>query len=143
MDYTFLHEFMLPVCICVLLPVSVVWIVVSFRRHAIDKKAEIVSKCVESGIEVDPAIFAERRRTRTLKTRLLGMLGFGVALLIIGASLAAAVFVSGLELLSVTGYCAIGALAAGAGLLVWYLVGRKLLAEDILREQEELKTSGK
>ena len=40
--------------ICVILPVMIVWIVSRVRQNEINRKAEIMLKALEAGVEINP-----------------------------------------------------------------------------------------
>lgn len=89
-----LEAFLLPVCICVLLPVSIVTLVMMASRHEADRKAEVMLKAIESGQNVPADYFNSNKKTdapKTLKERLLKRChagcvctGIGIAFLAVG-----------------------------------------------------------
>ena len=62
---------MLPVAICVILPVLIVYIVGRVRKNETDRKAEIMLKAIENGATVDPNFFKPAKKQRTIKQELL------------------------------------------------------------------------
>ena len=48
-----------PIGICVVLPVMLVWLVTRVRRNEFDKKAEVMIKAIESGATIDSDLFKE------------------------------------------------------------------------------------
>ena len=136
----FFVAFLLPVCIVVVLPVAIV-LIISFNTKAkYEKKFSFLEKCVENGVEINPDLIVDQGKKAlsskaTLKTMLLNRLAGGVSFLLIGIGL----FIS-----SVTFYTkdlflpGIALIAVGIGLLVWYFIGKKMLAEDIKDEKEAL-----
>ena len=40
---------LVPIFICVILPIAIVWLVVRARKHEMDKKTEIMLKAIEAG----------------------------------------------------------------------------------------------
>ena len=69
-----LIDILMPICICVVLPVAIVWIVSHYRRLDTDRKAEVMIKAIESGTPVDPAFFKPQKKDRTVKQDLLDRL---------------------------------------------------------------------
>ena len=136
----FFVAFLLPVCIVVVLPVAIV-LIISFNTKAkYEKKFSFLEKCVENGVEINPDLIVDQGKKAlsskaTLKTMLLNRLAGGVSFLLIGIGL----FIS-----SVTFYTkdlflpGIALIAVGIGLLIWYFIGKKMLAEDIKDEKEAL-----
>ena len=91
---------------------------------------------VENGQEVDPALFADAKSSKTLKMRLLNKLVWGMVLFMTGAGmLVGAPFVDDPEGLFITGgICA----AVGAALLVAFFVGRKWMKPEIESEERQM-----
>ena len=52
-----------PIGICVVLPVMLVWLVTRVRRNEIDKKAEVMIKAIQSGVTNDSDVYKERSVT--------------------------------------------------------------------------------
>ena len=83
-------EIIVPIGVCVVLPVMVVWLVFRSRNHIVDRKAEVLLKAIENGQDIDPEMFASADRSkRSLKMNLLGRLQTGIILVIMGAGLVA------------------------------------------------------
>ena len=134
-------EFLLPFCVVVLLPVAIVSTISFNNKAKYEKKFSFLEKCVENGVEINPDLIVDRGKKSlsskaTLKTMLLNRLAGGICSLLIGI---------GLFIWSVTFYIkdtfllpAIALIAIGIGLLVWYFIGKKMLAEDIKDEKEAL-----
>ncbi len=131
--------FLLPLCIAVGLPIAIVLIISHNNKAKYEKKLSFLEKCVENGVEINPDLVGQGKKSLSskaiLKTMLLNRLAGGICSLLIGIGL----FIS-----SVTFYTkdlflpGIALIAVGIGLLVWYFVGKKMLAEDIQAEQELL-----
>jgi hypothetical protein len=137
------YEILIPLGVCVILPVMIVWLVSRVRQKEIDRKAEIMLKAIEAGVEIDPELFGENKKTEVprakIKSKLLDKLSgacitslMGVAFLIIrflGFSPDWAIYfpLAGVVLL-----------AAGIGLFVSYFVGKKFLAKEIEAEERGL-----
>jgi len=137
-----LTNFGMPVFICVLLPVVVVWIIARTKQHETNRKAEIMLKAIEAGVEIDPALFGDNKKKEPrmkVKSDLLDKRSgacitslMGVALLVIrylGFDPAWAIY------LSLAGAVL---LAIGIGLFISYFVGKRFLAKEIEAEEKEL-----
>lgn len=84
-----LTNFGLPVFICVVLPVTIVWLVARTRQQETDRKAEIMLKAIEAGVPVDMTQFEPTKKQkgpRSIKQDLLeklngacitGLMGLG------------------------------------------------------------------
>ena len=70
-----LFEVMIPIGICVVLPIIIIALVLRARRHEVDKKTELMMKAVENGSQLDPAFFQPTNCCRkTVKDKLMGWL---------------------------------------------------------------------
>ncbi|MBQ3765574.1 MAG: hypothetical protein II874_02405 [Bacteroidales bacterium] len=135
------NEFLTTIGICVVLPVLIVWIVGRVRQNATNRKAEIMLKAIESGVEIKPDLFkTSRPKKASIKKGLLeklngacitGMLGFALLLLMLLGSLRGA-FANYLPLATAM------LLAVSAGLFVSYFAGKKMLAKEIEAEEKDL-----
>ena len=67
-------SFVLPIFVCVVLPVMVVWLALRARQHSTDKNAEIMLKAIESGATIDPNLLKPQTEQKSLKEKLLGRL---------------------------------------------------------------------
>ena len=138
-----LMETLVPIFICVVLPVAIVWIVSHYRRLATERKAEVMLKAIESGTPVDPEFFKPVKKAQSIKEKLLERLNgacitglMGAAFLIISWVFPEANFVVPATLLPVAGAVM---LAIGIGLLIVYFVGKKMLAKEIEAEEKNLQ----
>lgn len=67
---------LIPIGICVVLPVLVIWLALRNQQHEVDKKTEVMLKAIENGAELDPAFFqqATKRQPKNVKDKLMGYL---------------------------------------------------------------------
>lgn len=77
---------LLPICICVVLPIMLVWLITRARQHEMDKKSEIAIKAIENGAQIDPNLFARtvKPAKRTMKEKFFRRLKAGIILLAVG-----------------------------------------------------------
>lgn len=64
-------NFLIPIGICVVLPVMIVWLVMRRRQHEMDKKTEVMLKAIEAGAKIDAGFFTGHQEALTIKERLL------------------------------------------------------------------------
>ena len=140
---------LVPICICVVLPVVVVWLICRVRRNETDRKAEIMLKALENGATIDAEFFKSPSNQKTLKERLLGRLTGACVTGLLGV-----VFLTiGIIYFSRIGwdiddpyliFLIIGGalLAVGIALFLVYLLGKRFLAKDIDAEEKRI-TEGK
>ena len=79
--FTILRNFietLVPLGICVILPIIVITLALRTRRHEIDKKTEVMMKAIENGAQLDPAFFESAAKAgckeKTVKDKLMGYL---------------------------------------------------------------------
>ena len=144
MNVTVMENILVPIFICVILPICIVWLITRARQHETDKKTEIMLKAIESGNPVDPAMFKTKQpRTRGIKEELLDKFTgacvtsfMGIAFLVIG-------FVTdnpkAVWFMQTTPWAGAILLAIGAALFLSYLVGKRTLAKEIEAEEKNLE----
>ena len=142
-----MEHILIPLGICVVLPVLIVWIIARTRKNETDRKAEVMLKAIEAGATVDMNQFnTEKKAPKTIKQELLEKLNgacitslMGLAFLALslwsefGRGLPDDLFME--DLLPVAG-CVM--LAVGVGLFISYFTGKRLLAKDIEAEEKKL-----
>ncbi len=145
-----LVNFGLPVFICVVLPVSIVWLIARTRQQETNKKAEIMLKAIEAGVPVDMTQFEpakKQKASKSIKQDLLeklngacitGLMGIGFLTLGILRTLnwefGRHVFMNKFWL---PAGCVL--LAVGIGLFISYFAGKKLLAKEMEAEEKKLE----
>lgn len=137
-----LAEILIPLGICVVMPVSIVWLSLRSKNHSVDKRTEVLLKSVENGAEIDTNLLMDSvTGPKTLKLRLLNRLQAGCILTLIGiASLVLCLTVP--EMQEMNFYLGTATfLALGAGFLIGYFVGRRFLASEIKAEEEQAAMS--
>ena len=139
-----MRDIIVPIGICVVLPVMLVWLVTRVRRNEIDKKTEVMLKAIESGATIDSDLFKEApKKRKSTKERLLNRLVCGCAASIIGAALTAIGIIPWMTLeddtfapLLIFGGIS---LAVGIALFIGFFVGRKMLAKEMEAEEKSLE----
>ena len=132
-------DFIVPTGICVVLPITIVWLVMRARQNETNKKAEIMLKAIESGAPVCPDFFHNAQEHGPLK------LSSGCVMSFIGAFLLASGIFCGIKFgWSLQGSPA-SILVLGGGILfaigiaylIVYFTGKKMLAREIEAEERE------
>lgn len=137
---------MIVVCggVCVALPIVIVSMVMRARTHRMDKKMEILMKAVENGQQVDPALLVTAQtggRKYSLKKNILNRLLFGVIFSTAGLMLLIVDVLSGSKVIYMDKLSLLLSLlfiSIGAGLLISYFIGRRLLAKEMEIEEKQL-----
>lgn len=63
-----MEDIILPIFMCVVMPVAIVWLVMRAKQNETNKMAEIMLKAIEAGIPLDPDFF--KTQTWTLQKSL-------------------------------------------------------------------------
>jgi len=141
---------LVPLGVCVVLPVLIVWIIGRVRQNDTNRKAEVMLKAIESGQSFDPELFATPRKKQTIKQELLDKLSGACITTLMGVAFLTAgllyvyhpvwrAFISPSLMLVAGGVM----LAVGIGLFVSFYVGKKMLAKEIEAEERALSEERK
>ena len=136
----YLMNTLVPIAICVVLPVLIVFIIGRVRQNETNRKAEIMLKAIENGQSIDPEIFKSSKSKGSIKKDLLEKLNGACITFLMGLAFLL------LYLFKVTTfgfndflpYAAGAMLAVGVGLFISYFTGKKMLAKEIEAEEKEL-----
>ncbi len=148
MSQTILEEFFLPLFICVVLPVMIVWIISRTRQNEANKRAEIMLKAIEAGMPVDADLLKPRKKApESIKQNLLGKLNGACVTSLMGVAFLALGIIRSVKPEFDTGmtfdswlFPAGGILlAVGIGLFITYFAGKKMLAKEIEAEEKKLE----
>ncbi len=145
-----MEDIILPLFMCVVMPVMIVWLVMWTKRHETDKMAEIMLKAMETGTPIDPDFFKQQVRPRkSVKSRLVGLLTASCILMSIGIGFIIVGIViilgchwtlrsapSGFTIIPFAGGILV---VVGAALLVVYFIQKKILAKEIGAEERALE----
>lgn len=142
-----MEDILIPLGICVALPVLIVWLVNRTRQNETNRKTEIALKAIESGATIDANFFKSTNGEKTIKERLLKRLTGACIFTLMGI----AFFITGLINRSLVDVVATSKdyivfplmsggifLAIGISLFIAFFVGRKMLAKEIEAEEKSL-----
>lgn len=148
-----MEDIILPIFMCVVMPVAIVWLVMRAKQNETNKMAEIMLKAIEAGIPLDPVFFKTQTRTlqKSLKERQLGWLTAACILIALGlGSILVGVIIilinnwtyvtapSVYQLLTFAG----GILfVIGIALLVVYFIRKRILAKELEAERQAMEAS--
>ena len=148
MNVTVMESILVPIFVCVVLPIFIIWFVTRTRQHETDKKTEVMLKAIESGVQIDPEFFKTRQpRTRGIKEELLDKFTgacvtsfMGIAFLVISlVSFNNPDWIKGMWFMKTAPLAGGILLAIGAALFLSYLVGKRMLAKEIEEEEKKLQ----
>ena len=142
-----MEEILVPIAICVVLPVMIVWLINRTRQNETNRKTEIMLKAIESGATIDADFFKaqqEQKAPKTLKEKLLNRLTAGCVCTFIGIAAVVVCFVLEAKL----GWNHVGdymltfgaiSIAIGISFLLVFFVGKKMLAKEMEAEAKALE----
>ena len=144
-----MEDIIIPIFICVVLPVTIVWLVARTKQNETNRKAEIMLKAIESGAQVDMNQLSPEKKKgpKTIKQDLLDKLNGACITTLMGVAFLAWAIVGYVnpdymdgrifeDLAPIAGGIM---LAVGIGLFISYFVGKKLLAKEIEAEEKKLE----
>lgn len=142
-----MEEILIPISVCVVLPVMVVWLVNRTRQNEINRKADIMLKAIESGATIDANFFKAQQEKNSIKERLLKRLTGACIFTLTGLVFAVIGLFNWTNLTeNMSNDSAVipmifGGLflAIGISLFVVFFVGRKMLAKEIEAEEKALE----
>ena len=148
-----MEDIILPIFMCVVMPVAIVWLVMRAKQNETNKMAEIMLKAIEAGIPLDPDFFKTQTRTlqKSLKERQLGWLTAACILIALGLG---SILVGGIIILinnwtydtapsaySLLTFAGGILLVIGIALLVVYFIRKRILAKELEAEREAMEAS--
>ena len=134
-------EVLVPIAVCVVLPVMIVWLIGRVRQNETNRKAEIMLKAIENGQTINPDMFKNPvKKKASVKQDLLDKFNGACITSLMGVAFLILYLVNGAKgyFGSYLPYAAGAMLAVGIGLFVSYFVGKKMLAKEIEAEEKEL-----
>ena len=145
-----MEEILIPIGICVVLPVMIVWLINRTRQNETNRKTEIMLKAIEAGATIDADFFKaqqDNKAPKTIKERLLRRLSGGCICTLIGIAIGVVGIVNHVnwdgQISSDSCVTAmiIGGVLLGIGisLIIVFFVGKKMLAKEMEAEAKVLE----
>lgn len=138
----YLMNTLVPIAICVVLPVLIVFIIGRVRQNETNRRAEIMLKAIENGQTIDPEIFksGKSRGKGSIKKDLLEKFNGACITSLVGLAFIVLYLIEGPNgfFENYLPYAAGVMLAVGIGLFISYFTGKKMLAKEIEAEEKEL-----
>lgn len=146
MESIFRHFFdaLIPICICVVLPTLVIWLVGRVKQNETNRKAEIMLKALDNGAKIDSDFFKSQSGSKTIKERLLGRLTAACITGLLGVAVLAVAVACRLDwstnndVIIITTLFGGILLAVGVALFIVYFCGKKMLAKEIAAEEKQI-----
>ena len=133
----YLMNILVPLGVCVALPVLIVWLVTRVRKNETNRKAEIMLKAIEAGTPIDPKVFNKKT---SIKKDLLEKFNGGCVTGLMGLGFLI-IKLTGIKTGFPSEYVVLAAtimIAVGIALFVSYFVCKKMLAKEIEAEENNL-----
>lgn len=146
--YNFINA-LLPIGICVILPIIVVWLIIRERINRDNMRKDIILAAMEKNTDIDVEEMMKKLNgpKKLLKEMLLNRMLVGSLFCIFGVltyiALAILLSINGFESITFTFFScvAVPSIAIGLALLLNYYVGKKMLAKEMDAEEQNLRQS--
>lgn len=142
--FNLMEDALIPICVCCVLPISIVLIVFIYRNRALAQKTEVIKLAIEKGAKIDPdtlmdALSGRNSKSKTVMSRLLNRLTWGILLLLTGIVSGIVLLCQGPDAMPDSKYVVVSivSLSVGVALLVSYFVGRKMLGKEVAAEEDK------
>lgn len=151
MNSFILVQLLVPISICVVLPVMIVWIVAKARAQEVNKRTEVLLAAIEKNSDLDVDKFFQKMspEKHTIKERLLAKHQKGLIMTVIGGSgligcIAWLLFLPyDVFMVFVMSVVFVALLAVGIGFFVNYKVGKKMLEKEMQAELDNMSVASK
>lgn len=143
-------EDLVPIAICVVLPIAIVWMTTRARIKRDNLRKEIILAAMEKNSDIDIEEMTKKlnRPKKLLKEKLIMRLlcgsmfvGFGI-LTYVALAVYMCIFGQDTNMFIGLSFVAVPSLAVGIAFLINFFVGRNMLAKEMEAERDA-KTSGK
>ena len=62
--FNLMEDVLIPICVCCVLPISIVLIVFIYRNRALAQKTEVIKLAIEKGAKIDPDTLMDAVKVR-------------------------------------------------------------------------------
>lgn len=144
MNFEDLTELLVPIGVCVALPISIVYLILKRKIISENNKKEIILAALEKNADVNIEELVKKTSApdKLLKEKLLKKLQWGLMTIVLSIGLFIyAIFVGDAGELKLYVIGSVALLAIGVSLLFTYLMGKKMLAKEMEAEEQNLRQS--
>lgn len=144
MNFEDLTELLVPIGVCVALPISIVYLILKRKIISENNKKEIILAALEKNADVNIEELVKKTSApdKLLKEKLLKKLQWGLMTVVLGIGLLIyAILVRPDVDLQLYVIGSVALLAIGVSLLFTYLFGKKMLAKEMEVEEQNLRQS--
>ena len=140
-------EMMIPLGICVILPITIVWLAIRHKTNETNRRTEIIMAALEKNQDIDVEEFLKKLNPpkKSVKEKLAQKLFMACVLIAIGTALIGIIIFLGVNMAHVAAsdifiFIVAGGilLFLGIGFLIYYLVGKKIFARELEAEQNKI-----
>lgn len=140
----FAEETIVPIGICVVLPIIIVWLIMRRKTNETNKRTEVLLAVIEKNpdLDMEDLIRKMNPKTKTTKERLMGRLLWGLVFIAIGTSLLLSALYqdnlggAGPEYFPI--YCGSGCLLLiGISFVAVFFISKRMLAKEIEAEEKK------
>ena len=140
----FAEETIVPIGICVILPIIIVWLIMRRKTNETNKRTEVLLAVIEKNpdLDMEDLIRKMNPKPKTTKERLMGRLLWGLVFIAIGTSLLLSALYqdnlggAGPEYFPI--YCGSGCLLLiGISFVAVFFISKRMLAKEIEAEEKK------
>ena len=138
------EETIVPIGICVVLPIIIVWLIMRRKTNETNKRTEVLLAVIEKNpdLDMEDLIRKMNPKSKTTKERLMGRLLWGLVFIAIGTSLLLSALYqdnlggAGPEYFPI--YCGSGCLLLiGISFVAVFFISKRMLAKEIEAEEKK------
>lgn len=146
-----LEDVLVPLGICVFLPLMAIWLTIRKKMHAEDIRKEIILAALEkdASIDIEQLVSKMNKPEKLLKEKLLKKLQWGMLAMFLGIGLMGfAIYIYAMHLGGTDHpmnyfLCGLAFFAVGIAFLANYHVGKKMLAKEMEAEEQNLRSQSR
>lgn len=140
----FAEEMLIPIAICVILPINIVWLIMRRKTNETNKRTEVLLAVIEKNpdLDMEDLIRKMNPKSKTTKERLMGRLLWGLVFIAIGTSLLLSAlyqdYQGGAALDYFHIYSGSGCLLLiGISFVAVFFISKRMLAKEIEAEEKK------
>lgn len=140
----FAEEMLIPIAICVILPINIVWLIMRRKTNETNKRTEVLLAVIEKNpdLDMEDLIRKMNPKSKTTKERLMGRLLWGLVFIAIGTSLLLSALYQDYQGGASVDYFAIYSgcgcvLLIGISFVAVFFISKRMLAKEIEAEEKK------
>ena len=148
----FMEEGLVPIFICCVMPIIIVWMVHKTRRKESEQKTNLLMKALENGQQIAPDLFVKKKKPRNFKKRIYTYLLISLVLIGLGGAICISSFSTSYFTSAMNGNAvenlsdsdpvglftsSMCLLCVGIAFMVYFLIVRKHFAKELDEEKSQ------